>query len=348
MNDIHTTQQTSLLAPPELPFENQFLGWFPLPVSDVIASHIATTLWDRETAPESWLVARLSTAVYVYREEQTGWRVVAKFYAHKTGKDAVHHAKREYQRTQQAWECFLNDQEVRSVQPLGLFDGLLFLEYVNGLTLGDKIAIRRNQPGELLRVLQTVSKFLAKLHLNCIQPEIPPDFGSAADYAYKVIDNLSRHGVLQRHPDVKNGLGKLVEQWSQDETMWNYRPTINHGDATTSNFIFPPHGGVVSIDWERSEFADPAADLGRLMAEVVHSINQDGGDFAEAKIFSQQITDAYLCSLPPDWDSCALLHRAKFYQATSILRIARNGWLSRQDRLSLILEAFALLSCLQQ
>jgi aminoglycoside phosphotransferase (APT) family kinase protein len=286
----------------------------------------------------------LSTAVYVYQEEQTGWMVVAKFYVPKTGKDAIKHAEREYQRTQHAWRCFRYDQKNRSVKPLGLFDGLLFLEYVNGFTLEDKIAVRRNQPGELLRVLQTVSKFLAKLHLDCVQPKIPPDFGPAADYAYKVIDNLFRHGVLQRHPDVKNGLVRLVEQWSQDETMWNYRPTINHGDATTANFIFPPHEGVVSIDWERSELADPAADLGRLIAEVTHSINQNGGDFAEAQIFSQHITDAYVKSLPPDWDSCTLLHRAKFYQAASILRIARNGWLSHQDRLGLILEAFALLS----
>ena len=330
--------------PPALPYENRFQGWFPSPDSDMVVNYIASTLWDLDTAPTEWQVARLSPAVYVYREEQTGWKVAAKFYQSKTGKDAGHHAKREFQRTQRAWVCFKSDLRMRSVQPLGLLDGVIFFEYVYGLTLEDKIAIRRNQPGELLGILEKVSKFLAQLHTNCVQPKAPSDFGPAADHAYKVIDNLARHGVLQKYPGVKNGLVKLVEKWGREKLMWDFCPTINHGDATTANFIFPPQDGVVAIDWERSELADPAADLGRLMAEVAHSINQNGGDFAEAQIFNQHITNAYLSSIPPEWDGGALLQRALFYQATSTLRIARNGWLSRQNRLGLILEAFALLS----
>jgi thiamine kinase-like enzyme len=331
-------------APPALPYENRFQGWFPLSDSDTVINHVATALWDQDATPTGWQVARLSAAVYVYREEQTRWKIAAKFYQSKTGKDADHHAKREFQHTQRAWACFKTDHKMRSVQPLGVVNGVLFLEYVNGLTLEDKIAIRRNQPGELLDNLETVSKFLAKLHTNCLQPEAPPDFGLAADYAYKVIDNLARHGVLQKHPGVKNGLVKLVEKWGREKLMWDFDPTINHGDATTANFIFPPQDGVVAIDWERSELADPAADLGRLMAEVAHSITQQGGDFAEGQVFNQHITDIYLSLLPTRWDAGALLQRALFYQAISTLRIARNGWLSRQDRFGLILEAFALLS----
>jgi aminoglycoside phosphotransferase (APT) family kinase protein len=332
------------LAPPALPYENRFQGWFPLPDSDAVINYIATALWDQEAAPAGWQVARLSPSVYVYQEEQTRWKVATKFYQSKTGKDADHHAKREFQRTLRAWASFNPDYRMRSVQPLGVVNGLLFLEYVNGLTLEDKIAIRRNQPGELLDVLETVSKFLAKLHTNCLQPKAPADFGPAADHAYKVIDNLARHGVLQKHPGVKNGLVKLVEKWGREKLMWDFFPTINHGDATTANFIFPPQNGVVAIDWERSELADPAADLGRLMAEVTHCINQQGGDFAEGQIFNQHIIDTYLSSLPAVGQADALLQRALFYQATSTLRIARNGWLSRQDRFGLILEAFALLS----
>ncbi len=348
MNEIYTIPKMISLAPPDLSYENRFQGWFPLPDSDAVVNYIASTLWNQDTAPAGWQVARLSPAVYVYQEEQTRWKVATKFYKPKTGKDADHHAQREFQRTQQAWACCNSDHRMRSVQPLGVLDGLLFLEYVNGLTLDDKIAIRRNQPGDLLGVLETVSKFLAKLHTNCLQPEAPSDFGPAADHAYKVIDNLARHGVLQKHPGVKNGLLKLVEKWGRDKLMWDFDPTINHGDATTANFIFPSQDGVVAIDWERSELADPAADLGRLMAEVAHSIHQHGGDFAEAQVFNQHITNAYLSSVPPEWDVGVLLQRALFYQATSTLRIARNGWLSRQDRLALILQAFAWLSSFEK
>jgi aminoglycoside phosphotransferase (APT) family kinase protein len=126
--------------------------------------------------------------------------------------------------------------------------------------------------------------------------------------------------------------------------MWNFDQTLIHGDATTTNFIFPPGGGGVSIDWERSEFADPAADLGRLMAEVTHSVNQYGGDFAEGLAFANELASAYCDTLTARWDLDGLIHRAKFYQAASTLRIARNGWLSHHDRLALILQAFVLFS----
>jgi aminoglycoside phosphotransferase (APT) family kinase protein len=100
----------------------------------------------------------------------------------------------------------------------------------------------------------------------------------------------------------------------------------------------------VAIDWERSGTADPASDLGRLMAEVVHSVNQHGGDFTEGLAFANDLAAAYYNEPSSNWNRESLEHRARFYQATSTLRIARNGWLSRLDRLALVLQAFALLS----
>ena len=46
--------------------------------------------------------------------------------------------------------------------------------------------------------------------------------------------------------------------------MGDFTPAFTHGDATTSNFVFPWDGGVVAIDWERFAVADPAADVGRF------------------------------------------------------------------------------------
>lgn len=344
MKDILIDSPTTLFAPPVAPRENQVRDWFSLPDSDPITDYITASFLDEEAPPESWLAARLSPAAYIYREAVTGWKVVVKFHASKTGKDAIHHAERECRLTQQAWECLGSDQEFRPVQPLGLWDGALFLEFVEGLTLEDKIAIRRSQPGELIRMIEAIGKLLSKLHMRGIQQEVPPDFGQAADYAYKVVDNLAKHGVLQNHPSVQNGLGYLIEKWATDPAMWDYQQTRNHGDATTSNFIFPPDGGVVAIDWERSETADPAADLGRLMAEVTHSVNQHGGNFSEGLAFANDLAAAYCNELSSHWNTESLVYRARFYQATSTLRIARNGWLSRLDRLALVLQAFALLS----
>ncbi|NOY97796.1 MAG: aminoglycoside phosphotransferase family protein [Chloroflexi bacterium] len=344
MNAILADSPTALLTPPITPRENQACNWFSLPNSDLVTDHLTAVLWDQDVAPDGWQAAQLSPAAYVYCEKGTGWKVVVKFHAPKTGKDAIQRAEREYRLTQQARECLGADREFRAAQPLGLWRGALFLEFVEGLTLEDKIAVRRSQPGELIHAIETVGKFLSKLHSTSSQQKIAPDFGQAADYAYGLVDNLAKHGVLQNHSSVQNGLGRLIEKWATDPLMWNYRPTRNHGDGTTSNFIFPPKGGLVAIDWERSETADPAADLGRLRAEITHSVNRFGGDFVEGLVFANCLTDAYCNQLPSNWNTENLVFRARFYQAACTLGIARSGWLSRQDRLALVLRAFALLS----
>lgn len=344
MNTALIDPPTTLFTPPVVPRENQIRNWFSLPAPDPITDYITASFLDEEVAHASWLIARLSPSAYIYREAETGRQIVAKFHAAKTGKDATRHAEREYRLTKQIWEDLDASQELRSVQPLGLQNGTIFLEFVEGLTLEDKIAIRRSQPGELHRTLEVAAVFLAKLHESSSKPKSTSDFGQAADYAYKLVDNLAKYGVLKNYPNVQNGIGNLIEKWTTDPLMWDYQATQIHGDATSSNFIFPPEGGVVAIDLERSEETDQAADLGRLMAEVTHGVNQHGGDFAEGNIFANYLATSYCNELHSHWERESLLYRARFYQATSTLRIARNGWLSRQDRLALVLQAFALLS----
>jgi hypothetical protein len=344
VNTVLVKSPMTPFSPPIIPSDNQLGDWLSLPDPDPITDYITSALWDQEVTPNSWQTAQLSHSAYIYREVETDWKIVAKFHTLKTGKDAIRHAEREHRLTQQVWEISGFKPEFRSVQPLGLWKGTLFLEFVEGLTLEDKIAIRRSQPGELLRVMEATAVFFAKLHENGSKPKSASDFGQAADYAYKLVDNLAKHGGLKNLPNVQNGLGSLIEKWIENPLMWDYQATQNHGDATTSNLIFPPEGGVVAIDWERSERADPASDLGRLMAEVTHSINQHGGSFAEGGVFANHLATAYCNELLSHWEKETLIYRARFYQATSTLRIARNGWLSRQDRLALVLQAFALLS----
>jgi len=344
MNKISVTQSTQLLAPPVSDTDLPASDWFSLPNSDPIIDYLIANLWDLPVQPVSWQAVQLSQAVYVYREHQTGWAIVAKFHTAKTGTDAERHAAREYQYNQQAREVGLVENELSAVRPLGVWRGAIFFDYVDGLTLEDKIAIRRSQPGELSHILENVGRFLASFHAGSLQCDDGQDFGPVADYAYKLVDNLARHGVIKNNPVVQNSFGRVIEKWATDRRMWDFRLTLNHGDTTTSNFIIPPRGGVVAIDWERSDTADPASDLGRLMAEVIHSVSHYGGNFTEGQTFAQQLANKYCDFLPSDWNHTALLHRALFYQATSTLRIARNGWLSRQNRLALILQAFALLS----
>jgi aminoglycoside phosphotransferase (APT) family kinase protein len=184
---------------------------------------------------------------------------------------------------------------------------------------------------------------LAQLHAGALHSEVAPDFAPSLAYAHKLIANLEKYGVLQHDPLVVAGLRRLVDQWADEATMVAYTPALTHGDATTTNFILSPQGDLVAIDWERAKVVDPAADVGRLLAEVLHSITRYGGSAAEALPILARLQDTYCRAMAPACDPESLAARIRFYQASSTLRIARNGWLSRLERTALVAQAMALL-----
>jgi len=71
-----------------MPDENS-RDWFSIPSTDPLTEHIAAILWDQKITPKNWQAARLSRAGYIYREKETDWKIITKFYAPKTGKDAL-------------------------------------------------------------------------------------------------------------------------------------------------------------------------------------------------------------------------------------------------------------------
>lgn len=317
--------------------------WFDLPPDDPLVHYMRTELWPGPGQSETWQAARLSHAAYLYREPITKWTIVVKFYGVKTGRGAERYAARELKWTQQARRAGLARGSLRAVEPLGTWRGALFLEYINGLTLEDIIAVRHSRPGTLNPALEQAGKLLAVLHTNTVNPDAVADFASPASYALELVDDLTRYGVLESDPILSRGLARLIRNWADAPYVTDFKPVSTHGDATTTNFIYPWDGGVVAIDWERFEVADPASDLGRLMAEASHSIKQHGGSVAEALPFVERLAAGYSRALPDDWDVKAILQRARFYRAQSTLRIARNGWVSRLDRTALVAQAAVLL-----
>jgi hypothetical protein len=317
--------------------------WLALSAVDPIVEYLDAAHWPGSDVPPIWEMARLSRAAYVYREAASGWAVVAKFYTAKVGPEAVHYAGRELGSIQQARASGLAEGDHRALQPLATWRGILFQEYVEGLTLEDTIAVRRSQPGVLVPRLENTARLLATLHAHSVQRDNVLGFQPAVDYAFEVIDNLAKYGVLKDDPIARDGLHRLIEAWVERPQMAEFTSTLTHGDATTTNFIFPWSGGIVAVDWERLHVGDPASDLGRLMAEVIHSMARHGGNVGEAKVLLQRLADAYRHAIPPSWDADALFERACFYRATSTLRIARNGWLSRLERTTLVVQAMAIL-----
>jgi hypothetical protein len=334
---------TPIEPPADVP-EIQRGNWLALSAEDPVVGHLTEALWDLRERPKSWELARLSSAAYIYRETWTNWTVVAKFYVVKAGSSAQEYAQRECDRISQVQVIGLADERARAVNPLGLWRGVLFLEYVSGLTLENIIAVRQSQPGRMRDALGWAARFLARLHVRSLREDEQPDFESSVRYAHGVVEELAKHGVLHDYPVTRDGIARLIEGWGARSEMEDFGPCLTHGDTTTTNFIFPGDGGVVVVDWERLYAGDPAFDLGRLMAEITHSVSQHGGNVAEAEPFVAYLTDAYCRALPEGWDGDGLVSRARFYRASSTLRIARNGWVSRLDRTALVAQAMALLA----
>jgi hypothetical protein len=330
--------------PAELP-EIQRGNWLALEPGDPIAEYAAEALWEGPGQPESWEAARLSQTAYVYRETSTSWAVVAKFYAVKAGSDAGKYAERERDCIREVQDIGLGEGKARAVAPLGVWRGVLFMEYLPGLTLENIIAVRHSQPGRLRDALRWAARFFVALHVRGVRAEDErPDFGASLDYAREVVRELARWGVLQDDPMASDGVLRLIDRWADDPDMEGFVPTLTHGDATTTNAVFPSPGGIIVVDWERLYPGDPASDLGRLTAELTHSIHQHGGSVQEAQPFVEELCEAYRRALPSEWDGEGLVHRSRFHRASSTLRIARNGWVSRLDRTALVAQAMALLA----
>jgi aminoglycoside phosphotransferase (APT) family kinase protein len=289
-------------------------------------------------------VARLSQSAYLYQEESTGWALAAKYYSVKKGSAAESYAQRELDIIGAVRLHGMDSGEFRAIYPVAVWRGVLFLRYVDGLTLEDMIAVRRSRPGKLFPALKAAAGLFVKLHENNTHSDIEPEFESRLKYFRGIVDNLTKHGILQEDPVITSGLERAIDDWSAYESMRTFTPVTIHGDATTTNFIYPRDGGVVAIDWERSKIADPASDLGRLMAEITHSINQHGGSVAEAQPFVQSVYDAYTGAMQDEILSPSFFERTRFYQALSTLRIARNGWVPKLDRMGLVAQAFGLLA----
>jgi len=337
------SQVNELISPPDVD-ERHWGDWFSVSQDSPLVEYLSNKLWPHKEKPLSWEGARLSGAACLYREVSTKWTVFAKHYKVKTGEKALKYSEREFKSTVEARSAGLAIGNIQAVKPLGCFRGVLFLEYSDGLTLEDAIAVRRSRPGVLIKNLEYTAKLLATLHSNSIQHELSGNFTDSIHNIHGIIDNLYKYGVLKEEPLIYDGLITVVERWKEKEFMKNFTPTFIHGDATTSNFIFPWSGGIIAVDWERFYRGDPAGDTGRLVAEISHSITRHGGTQEEAIPCVRCFEDTYCRALPEGWNKDELRKRLPFYQALSTLRIARNGWLPRLERMTLVTRAALLLA----
>ena len=118
--------------------------------------------------------------------------------------------------------------------------------------------------------------------------------------------------------------------------MWEDNEVLVHGDATPSNLLFGRGLSVIAIDLERMKRADRVFDLGRIAGELQHYFLQGGNKHA-AEPFIGHFLWEYACHFPDRGRAFrSITGRLPFQMALTLLRIARNSWVSAPHRRRLV------------
>ena len=126
--------------------------------------------------------------------------------------------------------------------------------------------------------------------------------------------------------------------------MWEDNQVLVHGDATPSNLLFGRGLSVIAIDLERMTRADRVFDLGRIAGELQHYFLQATGNKAGAEPFIGHFLWEYACHFPDRHRAFrSITGRLPFQMALTLLRIARNSWVSAHHRRRLVEEAKIIL-----
>ena len=285
-------------------------------------------------------------SVYCYRERTSHKRLVAKFFGDR---DALSWAQRqrllntEYENLWGLRSIGFADGPNRVVRPLTRNEGLncvLVEEEVAGKDLDHYIvrAAHERQQNQLFRKLTKLAGFLADLHNRTASEASGVDFGPALAKTRKTVGQLVQMGVM--HDVHQRNLESLLGEWRRKGEMWADCEVTVHGDATPTNFFFPPHDGVTAIDLEHARRADRSYDVGMIAGELKHHFAWRVGCAGDAEPFIGHFLWEY-CGHFPNRDAAftAVTQRMRFYMALAELRIARNGWLSWGHRKWLVDEA---------
>ncbi len=286
--------------------------------------------------------------VYLYEECHTRTQVVGKFFV-TNGEDpdeAIRRMRREFDNLQILRGYGLAGYPHLVVRPLGTNAGLnsiLVEEYSQGVPLSAFVhgAIHQAASQPLFEKLTALAYFLATLHNRTANGQ-GVDFHEDCAYLDRLVGKLQAKHVIGAW-DVDE-LHWLRDRWREKPRMWEDNQVIVHGDATPSNLLFGRGLGVIAIDLERMKRADRAFDLGRIAGELQHYFLQATGNKQDAEPFIGHFLWEYACHFP-DRDRAfrSITGRLPFQMALTLLRIARNSWVSAPQRRRLVEEAKIIL-----
>lgn len=292
---------------------------------------------------------RGSNEVYAYQEKFSGTRIVCKFYGRKFAADpglAAEVAQREHDNLNTLRGYRLTGSPHHVIKPLGVrpdINSALAVEYFDGEELAHAIerATRQNHDARLFARLRALAYFLAIQH-NRTENEETVNFGPVCDYFDRIIDRLNGCGRIGQW-DVEE-FSWLRDIWSGRPRMWEDRQVWLHGDATPANFLFGTGIDVAAIDLERSKRGDRVFDVGRLAGELQHAFMMTTGHKHRAEPFIGYFLREYCSYLPdPDLAFRAITARVPYYMGLTLLRIARNDYITNEYNGRLVRQAKKLL-----
>ena len=298
-------------------------------------------------ADAEFRVFRLSGqhSICLYEERHSGLRVVGKFFAqpHQPGTPATQRRmEREYQNLQLLGGYGLAGYPHKVVRPLGRnadLSSVLIEEHVADprLSLFFEGASRQGERAGLFAKLTALAYFLATLH-NRTANGLGVDFAADGRYLDRLVGHLRHQQVLG--DDEAQELYGLRDRWAEQPRMWEDQQVLVHGDATPANFLMGDGLQVTAIDLERMKRADRVFDVGRIAGELQHAFLLATGDRYAAEPFIGHFLWEYACHFPDRQRAFAsICGRVPFQMALTLLRIARNDWVSRDHRRRLIEEA---------
>jgi aminoglycoside phosphotransferase (APT) family kinase protein len=286
-----------------------------------------------------------SHAVYLYEHRRSHTRIIGKFFGGVPGHSpeaAFHHMEREFNNLAYLRSMGFTGYPHYVARPLGRNAGLnnvLVEEYCYGTPLADFIvkAIRSGARDVLFQKLAALAYFLASLH-NRTANGSAVDFNKDCDYFDRIMKQLADAGRTEG--EEAHAFYRLKDQWREKACMWEDRQVLVHSDVTPANILFGDGLWVIVIDLERLKLADRAFDLGRVVGELQHFFMQLAGNKLLAEPFIGHFLWEYACHFPDrDAAFAAITRRIPFYAGLTLLRIARNGWISGEYSRQLLHEA---------
>lgn len=285
-------------------------------------------------------------AVCHFLERKSGLHLVGKFFARRAVDDdgtrdaarAVELMHDEFEKLKTVWALGLNQSPYRIVRPLAVnpeLDALLVEEYTEGnpLDVYLKAGFSGDGQSELARRLTQLAHFLAILHQRS-QQVAPVDPAEGLDYLHKVMDQLKQAEILGWQDQAR--LQYLHSEWQQSGHLDGPHQVLVHGDVTPINIVFN-QDDLIAIDLERLHPADPARDLGSAVAEIMHAARLQGCEAEDTASLRQEFLNAYMDRQElSEQERHSLATRVDFFTGAMLLRIARNDWLDRDYRLSLV------------